>query len=173
METFVERLKYAMECAGLPPEEHGPRILAHAMGTSRTAIVNVLKGTTKYFDAVNMFRAADVLGISARWLVLGEGRMHNDLSPDALRIARRLDELPEESRRPALALCNNAVYGLPVAKLSQAAKKEFSTTRSPEAEEIACRLDELPSDVRARAIAGCDAVIYAEGHRATRTRQGS
>ncbi|KAF1019654.1 MAG: HTH-type transcriptional regulator PrtR [Paracidovorax wautersii] len=72
MIDFQERLAKAMEVAGVKTAD-----LAKAIGVSYQAIKRLEEGKAKSFSSANNSKAADALGVSARWLATGEGPMRD------------------------------------------------------------------------------------------------
>ena len=70
MVDFSTRLASAMKHAGVDAPG-----LAKLMGVKRQAVEKVFRGESNSFSAPNAFKAADACGVSARWLVLGDGQM--------------------------------------------------------------------------------------------------
>lgn len=106
--NFSGRLAVAMTMA-----QASRRALADAVGISVAAVSLVLSGQTSQMTAENTARAARYLGISMHWLATGEGSMLDDVSPEAMEIARQLDRLDGGDRRRALAMCRLAVFSDP------------------------------------------------------------
>lgn len=83
---FGQRVKQAREAKGWSQTE-----LAEKAGVSRQAIFSVETGETKTMRPENLFRAADALGVKARWLATGEGpkapELDRTINAEALKIA--------------------------------------------------------------------------------------
>jgi transcriptional regulator with XRE-family HTH domain len=111
MGEFKERLKAALDHAKLGSEADARRQLGEALGVSAAAISQVLTGSTRAMTAENTAKAARFLGVSIYWLATGEGPMLEELSPDALKIARQLDRITDERwRKYAVAMCTLAAF---------------------------------------------------------------
>lgn len=98
MTTLRERMQKALEarCAG-----HGCQAeLARACGVREPSVADWMSGKTTTLKAEPAIRAARWLGVSAAWLVLGEGPMKPEVEPWDLRIAQALAKLQPEFRRP-------------------------------------------------------------------------
>lgn len=67
MVDYSERLKLAMKQSG-----HTTQMLADALGISYQAAKKAVDGKTKAFTASNNQKAANLLGVSAEWLAIGE-----------------------------------------------------------------------------------------------------
>lgn len=73
--NFGDRVKQAREAKGWSQSD-----LAEQAGVSRQAIFSVETGETKTMRPENLFRAADALGVKARWLATGEGPKSPELA---------------------------------------------------------------------------------------------
>lgn len=95
MTTFADRLSEARKAAGFTQE-----YLANLCGLTKGAISQYELGNNSVAGE-NVFRLADALNISARWLMTGTGSA-TSLSEDPVpvdkvtRIARHLGGLPDE-----------------------------------------------------------------------------
>jgi transcriptional regulator with XRE-family HTH domain len=67
--SFAGRVVVRMEELGLQASD-----LAAACGVSVTAVGFILTGSTKYPRPETLFALADLLGLEARWLGIGEGK---------------------------------------------------------------------------------------------------
>lgn len=72
MVDFKDRLKAALEHAGLTPVQ-----LASRLGVTRQAIENAVKGRSESLSAENCAKAGRVLGVDLYWLATGDGEMVN------------------------------------------------------------------------------------------------
>lgn len=70
MATIGERIRIAMDAAGLNQKELGDRV-----GVSKQAIGAMIKGKTKSPTPANVFAIADATGFEARWITTGKGPM--------------------------------------------------------------------------------------------------
>lgn len=83
MSTINERIKEAMDAAGLDQPALGRRI-----GVSKQAISALISGSTKAPTAENVFRIAEATGYEARWIVTGKGpRTKQEAAMDLLDIS--------------------------------------------------------------------------------------
>lgn len=90
MTTIGERIKEAMDAAGLDP----PR-LGRAIGVSKQAISAMISGSTKSPTAENVFKIADATGYQARWITTGKGpKTKRDAAQESL----DLSEIDPQSR---------------------------------------------------------------------------
>lgn len=71
MTTFPERLKEALDSAGMRPVD-----LSTAIGITRAAVSSLTSGRTKAPTPENLYAIADALGVSPRWLATGRGDIH-------------------------------------------------------------------------------------------------
>jgi len=100
--TLGARVRWALEHAGMNQTE-----LAKAIGVGKGAISQWSLDQIDSIRPDNLFAAARVLRVEAEWLGTGKGprtpieRVAPDVDPE---IARLIDALPPESRRPLLAL---------------------------------------------------------------------
>jgi hypothetical protein len=98
---YADRLTAAMSAAGVSVPA-----LAKELKISYQAVKKVVDRKSGAFSAENNEKAARFLGISSRWLALGDGDPGDALSPLAIDLGRMLDEIADETqRRKAYALC--------------------------------------------------------------------
>lgn len=97
-DAFADRLKKAMrgsEKFSTVPE------LAGEVVCTRAVLSKYLNRNAKSVDPILLFKIADVLGVSPRWLLLGEGEMNPGpaLSPDQTEALRVLAQLTTPAAR--------------------------------------------------------------------------
>lgn len=95
---FGERLRYAREKNNMSQQD-----LAEALGTTQQRINKLETGATKTYKERFVLEAAKLLGVSPAWLALGEDDL-DDMSDQALLVAKRYDRLPVEARNTILSL---------------------------------------------------------------------
>jgi len=100
--TFAERMLKARGRAGISQEA-----LAKRAGTTKANISKIELGLVKRIAHDTLFKIADVLQVSPRWLATGkeEASPDFDLRLDANKL---LLSLPEELREPILTMIENA-----------------------------------------------------------------
>ena len=102
MNTWHERLKKAMEEAGMSPAD-----LARAVGASTASVSEWTNGITRELKATNSERVCAALKINHRWLILGKGPMRPGVAePYAdydTRVSPRLAEMINQLDQDHLA----------------------------------------------------------------------
>ena len=75
--------------------------LAREVGCTRAVLLNYRKGKNKTIEALLLFKLADALKVSARWLLKEEGAMakFEALSPDQARVLQTFSQLGGEGLR--------------------------------------------------------------------------
>lgn len=91
--TLAERWKSARVARGLTQGD-----LGDACGLTRAAISLIEHGHTENPRLDSLFRAADVLGVSPRWLALGIKDESPELSMSSRRLVEHIDSLPRPLR---------------------------------------------------------------------------
>lgn len=92
--TFAQRMTHARTNADLNQSE-----LSRQIGCTPQAISSMESESAGGISVTNLFKVADALGVSPRWLATGE---HDDdirpatFSPAVMRIARSLDAMTPE-----------------------------------------------------------------------------
>lgn len=84
METLGKRIRQSRKAKGLTQQE-----LADRAGVTRPAITLWESDDIKNLRLDNLFRAADALGVSAKWLATGEGASladQNEFKPELLEL---------------------------------------------------------------------------------------
>jgi transcriptional regulator with XRE-family HTH domain len=94
---FPKRLKASF---ALRPGLDVPQ-LAREVGCTRAVLHNYRKGKNKTIEALLLFKMADALGVSARWLLTKEGAMAKieSLTPDQARVLQTFSQLADEGTR--------------------------------------------------------------------------
>jgi transcriptional regulator with XRE-family HTH domain len=101
MTTAGQRIRQAREARDLSTRE-----AAKLIGIGKSTLSEIENGDSKFPSAEVLFRMADVLGVSARWIVFGEdGEMHIP-TPEESQLLDAIRELPEESRVLVASLIN-------------------------------------------------------------------
>lgn len=93
---FGQRMLEARTRAGLTQVQ-----ASEALGISQGTLAELERkgeGSTLVVHFAKLYRCAP------EWLALGDGTMESGLSPDAIRMARRLDELRDDRQRYRVAL---------------------------------------------------------------------
>lgn len=98
--AFHERLRIAMSAKGIK----NPTALADLMSVPKQTAYRWCDGTNEKLEPINLFKLADVLGVSSRWLVDGKtppyGRRVKSIEQDDL--ITTFDSLPKDKQQQVL-----------------------------------------------------------------------
>ena len=90
MMIFCERLRIAMMAGGVK----NPTVLAALVGIPKQTAYRWHDGTNEKIDPQNLFKLSDVLGVSARWLMMGDvppyGRHTQSVDHDLMTMVHNL-----------------------------------------------------------------------------------
>lgn len=96
LDTVGQRLRFARERAAMTQQD-----IADFLDLTKGSVSGI-ENDKQGIQAEYLFPLADMLDVSARWLISGEGEMagsgaHATFSPRAIRIAKHLDALPDRT----------------------------------------------------------------------------
>lgn len=94
LSKLPERVLSALRAAGMTQVE-----LARQAGIKRASVNDWVKGRSRYIRPEHLFRAADALGVSPRWLATGRGPRIDPLrTPDVRLVAELYADAPVRIR---------------------------------------------------------------------------
>ncbi len=104
METWHSRLKFAREKAGLQQNEAAAKV-----GVKPASFSDWESGETKNIEGANLLKVCDLLNISPKWLLFGEGKMESEAyvaDKKAKAVLLAMQQMPEYKKDMLVAASN-------------------------------------------------------------------
>lgn len=103
--SFADRLQAAMDAETLNQSE-----LAKKVGLSRSAINQLIQGTSKGMKPENLVAVARALNVRVEWLAIGELPMRPDIIPHAdMTLLQYFHRLPSTKQATAFAVIRDMI----------------------------------------------------------------